>query len=258
MGQKSHPRGFRLAISHDWDSVWFSNDKQEFSNLLLEDIKIRQLVEKQFGRKASVSRVLIKRTAKKNAIVNIFTAKPGMIIGKKGEGIELLKSLIKKQLGSVVDINIEEIKQPELNAKLVADQIAIQIEKRVPFRKAITKPTQNIIKLGALGYKVEVSGRLNGAEIARSENHRKGSVSLHTLRANIDYAESRALTTYGITGVKVWIYKGLLNKNAVTGKKKIFKREDLASGFNRSSDSKNKLDNRRRIRTTQNAKKNEG
>jgi small subunit ribosomal protein S3 len=206
MGQKIDPRGFRLAVTKDWSSRWFANN-QSFSANLIEDIKIREYLIKKYGRRAAIGRVVIERPAK-SIKVTIFTARPGVLIGKKGEGIEQIKKELQKFTAVPLHVNVEEIRKPELNAQIVADQVAQQLEKRVAFRRAMKRSMQAAIKLGAQGIKIETSGRLNGIEIARSEWYREGRVPLHTLRADVDYATSEALTTYGIIGVKVWIYKG--------------------------------------------------
>lgn len=209
MGQKIDPRGLRLAITKDWDSRWFAHGRL-FAKNLLEDVNIRVFLTKQFGRRASLGRILIERTA--NSIkVTLFTGRPGVIIGKKGEGIEQIKQKLQKFTSIPLHLNVEEIRKPELNAQIVSDQIAVQIEKRVAFRRAMKRAMQTSVKIGAIGVKIEVSGRLNGVDIARSEWYREGRVPLHTLRANVDYATAEALTTYGIIGIKVWIYKGDIN-----------------------------------------------
>ena len=209
MGQKIDPRGFRLAVTKDWSSRWFANSKN-FASTLHEDIKIREYLTKKFGRRASIGRILIERPAK-NIKVTLFTARPGVIIGKKGEGIEQIKSELQKITNVPLHLNVEEIRKPEMNAQIVADQVAMQIEKRVAFRRAMKRAMQTSMKMGAIGIKIMTSGRLNGIDIARSEWYREGRVPLHTLRANVDYAVGEALTTYGIIGIKVWIYKGDLN-----------------------------------------------
>ena len=210
MGQKIDPRGFRLVVNKDyWASQWYSSSKN-FASTLQEDIAIREYIIKKYGRRAAIGRVLIQRPAK-SIKVNIFTARPGVLIGKKGEGIEQLKKELQKFSQVQLHINIEEIRKPELNSQIMADQVATQIEKRIAFRRAMKRAIQSILKAGAEGVKIMVSGRLNGIDIARSEWYREGRVPLHTLRANIDYATAEALTTYGIIGIKVWIYKGDAN-----------------------------------------------
>jgi len=211
MGQKIHPTGFRLAVTKNWSSRWYANS-QDFPGMLNEDIKVREYLKKKLAH-ASVSRVLIERPAK-NARVTVFSARPGVVIGKKGEDIEQLRSDLQSIMGVPVHVSIEEIRKPELDAQLIADSIAQQLEKRIMFRRAMKRAMQNAMRLGAQGIKVMSAGRLNGAEIARSEWYREGRVPLHTLRADIDYATSEALTTYGIIGIKVWVYKGeMLGRN---------------------------------------------
>ena len=205
MGQKIHPTGFRLAVSRDWDSRWYAN-KRDFAGMLSEDIKVREYLKKKL-KNASVSRVLIERPSK-SARITIFSARPGVVIGKKGEDVEKLRKQIASIAGVPAQINIAEVRKPELDSQLVADSISSQLERRVMFRRAMKRAVQNAMRLGAKGIKVEVSGRLGGAEIARTEWYREGRVPLHTLRADIDYATSEAHTTYGVIGVKVWIFKG--------------------------------------------------
>ena len=208
MGQKVHPTGFRLGIATDWTSKWYA-DTSQFADFLDEDLKIREFLKKKLAQ-AAVSRIQISRPAKSVA-VTIHTARPGIIIGKKGEDIERLRievaSLVSAHLNNV-KINIEEIRKPELDAQLVAEGVASQLERRVMFRRAMRRSVTNAMRIGAEGIKINVAGRLNGAEIARSEWYREGRVPLHTLRADVDYGFAEALTTYGILGVKVWIYKG--------------------------------------------------
>ena len=205
MGQKVHPTGIRLGIVKKHTSVWYA-DGRDYARYLLEDMEVRDLVKKRLA-SASVSRVEIERPAQ-TAKVTVFTARPGIVIGKKGEDVEKLRALINEKMGVPVQINIEEIRKPDLDAQLVADSVAQQLERRVMFRRAMKRVMQNAMRQGAEGVKVQVSGRLGGAEIARSERYHEGRVPLHTLRADIDYAASEALTTYGIIGVKVWIFKG--------------------------------------------------
>lgn len=205
MGQKIHPIGFRLAVTRNWSSRWFANSKN-FPVMLNEDIKVREYLKKKLAH-ASVGRVVIERPAK-NARITVFSARPGVVIGKKGEDIEHLKADLQKILGGQVHVNIEEIRKPETDAQLIADSIAQQLEKRIMFRRAMKRAMQNAMRLGAQGIKIMSSGRLNGAEIARREWYREGRVPLHTLRADIDYGTSEAKTTYGIIGVKVWVFKG--------------------------------------------------
>ena len=205
MGQKIHPTGFRLAVSRNWASRWFANHR-DFGRMLNEDIKVREFLRGRL-KSAAVGRVLIERPAK-NARITIYSARPGVVIGKKGEDIENLKSQLASMMGVPVHVNIEEIRKPEIDAQLIADGIAQQLEKRIMFRRAMKRAMQNAMRLGAQGIKIMSSGRLNGAEIARREWYREGRVPLHTLRADIDYATSEAETTYGIIGIKVWVYKG--------------------------------------------------
>jgi len=208
MGQKVHPTGFRLGIATDWTSKWYA-DTSDFADFLDEDLKIREFLRNKLSQ-AGVSRIQISRPAKAVA-VTIHSARPGIIIGKKGEDIEKLRvevaSLVSAHINNV-KINIEEIRKPELDAQLVAENVASQLERRVMFRRAMRRSVTNAMRIGAEGIKINVSGRLNGAEIARNEWYREGRVPLHTLRANVDYGFAEALTTYGILGVKVWIYKG--------------------------------------------------
>ncbi len=211
MGQKIHPTGFRLAVTRDWSSRWYANSKN-FAGMLNEDVEVRSYLKAKL-KHASVGRVLIERPAK-NARVTVFSARPGVVIGKKGEEIDLLRGALQKIMGVPVHVSIEEIRKPELDAQLIADSITQQLEKRIMFRRAMKRAMQNAMRLGAQGIKIMSSGRLNGAEIARREWYREGRVPLHTLRADIDYATSEALTTYGIIGVKVWVFKGeIMNRN---------------------------------------------
>jgi small subunit ribosomal protein S3 len=205
MGQKIHPTGFRLAVTRNWASRWYANSKA-FPDMLNEDIKVREYLGKKLAH-ASVGRVIIERPAK-NARITVYSARPGVVIGKKGEDIEHLKADLQKIMGVQVHVNIEEIRKPETDAQLIADSIAQQLEKRIMFRRAMKRAMQNAMRLGAQGIKIMSSGRLNGAEIARREWYREGRVPLHTLRADIDYGTSEAKTTYGIIGIKVWVFKG--------------------------------------------------
>ena len=227
MGQKTNPIGLRLGINRGWDSIWFAK-KQNYGNLLVEDYKIREYVKKNITN-SGVSSVIIERTAKK-CIVSILTSRPGFVIGKKGSDVDKIKKNLSKISSSEVSLNIKEIKKPELNAYLVAENIAQQLVKRIAYRRAMKRGMQSALRLGGKGIRVCLSGRLGGNEIARTEWLREGSVPLHTLRAEVDYAEAQALTTYGIIGIKVWIYKGEIFskdnnkkelKNATTGKNKI-------------------------------------
>tara|TARA_Y100001960_G_scaffold289044_1_gene328584 strand:+ start:162 stop:848 length:687 start_codon:yes stop_codon:yes gene_type:complete len=205
MGQKVNPIGLRLGVNRGWDSVWFAK-KGDYGKYLIEDYKIRQFIRKNIIN-AGISEIIIERSSKK-CIVSIHTSRPGFVIGKKGSDIEKIKSKISKITKDEITVNIKEIKKPELNSYLVAENIAQQLVKRVAYRRAMKRAMQATMRLGAKGIKVCVSGRLAGNDIARSEWLREGSIPLHTLRANLDYAESEALTTYGMIGVKVWIYKG--------------------------------------------------
>jgi small subunit ribosomal protein S3 len=205
MGQKIHPTGFRLAVNKNWQSRWYANSKQ-FPEMLQNDIKVRDFLTKKLVA-AAVSKVVIERPAK-NAKITIHSARPGVVIGKKGEDIESLRSTLQGMMDVPVHLNIEEVRKPELDATLIAQSIAQQLEKRVMFRRAMKRAMQNAMRLGAQGIKIMSSGRLNGIEIARTEWYREGRVPLHTLRADIDYGVAEALTTYGIIGIKVWIFKG--------------------------------------------------
>ena len=205
MGQKVNPIGMRLQVNRTWDSRWYADDK-DYGNLLLEDLKIRDFIHKEL-KAAGISRVIIERPHKK-CRVTIHTARPGVIIGKKGADIEGLRKKLAKFTASELHLNIVEVRKPELDAQLVAESIAQQMERRVSFRRAMKRGVQNAMRMGALGIRVNVAGRLGGAEIARTEWYREGRVPLHTLRANIDYAEAEALTAYGIIGIKCWIFKG--------------------------------------------------
>ena len=205
MGQKIHPTGFRLAVSRNWTSKWFANSKH-FANTLNEDIRVREYLKKKLSH-ASVAKVTIERPAK-NARITVHSARPGVVIGKKGEDIETLRADLRKMMGGDVGLNFEEIRKPEVDAQLVADSIAQQLEKRIMFRRAMKRAMQNAMRLGAQGVKIMSAGRLNGHEIARTEWYREGRVPLHTLRADIDYGMGEAKTSYGVIGIKVWVYKG--------------------------------------------------
>ena len=211
MGQKVHPIGFRLGIVKEWTSKWYANSK-DYPVLLNTDLKVREFLKKKLSQ-ASVSRIQIDRPAN-NAQITVHTARPGLVIGKKGEGIDGLRNEVSEMMGVPVHISIEEIRKPELDAQLVAEGIAQQLERRIMFRRAMKRAVQNTMRLGAQGIKVNVSGRLNGAEIARNEWYREGRVPLHTLRADIDYGFAEASTAYGILGVKVWIFKGEIYADA--------------------------------------------
>jgi small subunit ribosomal protein S3 len=206
MGQKINPIGFRLAVNRNWSSRWYANSKA-FPGMLAEDIKVRDFLKRKLAH-ASVGRVLIERPAK-DARITIFSARPGVVIGKKGEEIEALKAELRRLMGvQQVHVNIEEIRKPEIDAQLIADSIAQQLEKRIMFRRAMKRAMQNAMRLGAQGIKIMSAGRLNGIEIARTEWYREGRVPLHTLRADIDYGTGEAKTNYGVIGIKVWVYKG--------------------------------------------------
>lgn len=205
MGQKVHPIGFRLGVSKDWVSKWYAEGR-DYADFLEKDFEVREFIRKKLAH-ASVSKIQIERP-RNGAQITIFTARPGVVIGKKGEDIELLKQEVSRIMAVPASINIEEIRRPELDAYLVADSIAKQLERRVMFRRAMKRAVASTMRLGAAGIKVSISGRLNGAEIARTEWYREGRVPLHTLRADIDYGLAEAHTTYGVIGVKVWIFKG--------------------------------------------------
>ncbi len=205
MGQKVHPTGIRLGIVKDHNSVWYANSK-DYSSKLVTDLEVREYLQKKLDH-ASVSRIVIERPAQ-TARITIHTARPGIVIGKKGEDVDKLRKELSDKMGVPVHINIEEVRKPDMDAKLVAQNVAQQLERRVMFRRAMKRVVQNALRQGAEGIKVQVSGRVGGAEIARTEWYREGRVPLHTLRADIDYATHEAATTYGIIGVKVWIFKG--------------------------------------------------
>jgi small subunit ribosomal protein S3 len=205
MGQKIHPTGFRLAVLRNWTSRWYANSRN-FSGMLKEDIKVRDFLKKKLSH-AAVSKVIIERPAK-NARITIHSARPGVVIGKKGEDIESLRGQLQRLMGVPVHVNIEEVRKPELDAQLIADSISQQLEKRIMFRRAMKRAITNAMRLGAQGIKIMSAGRLNGIEIARTEWYREGRVPLHTLRADIDYGVSEAKTTYGVIGIKVWVFKG--------------------------------------------------
>lgn len=208
MGQKVHPTGFRLGIASDWTSKWYA-DGRDYAKFLNNDLEVRAFLKKKLSQ-ASVSRIQIERPAR-SAFITIHTARPGIVIGKKGEDVEALRQEVARRMDlqiNNVKINIEEIRKPEIDAQLVSESIAQQLERRIMFRRAMKRAVGNAMRLGALGVKVHVSGRLNGAEIARSEWYREGRVPLHTLRADIDYGFAEASTTYGVIGIKVWVFKG--------------------------------------------------
>ena len=217
MGQKVNPIGLRVGITRGWDSVWFAK-KNKFGKFLIEDYKIREFIKKNVVN-SGVSQVIIERTSKK-CIVSLYTSRPGFVIGKKGSDIEKIKKNLQKITSSEISLNIKEVKKPELNAYLVAENIAQQLVKRIAYRKTMKRAMQSALRLGAKGIRVCLAGRLAGNEIARTEWLREGGVPLHTFRADVDYAEAEALTTYGIIGVKVWIYKGeILSINSDKNKK---------------------------------------
>jgi small subunit ribosomal protein S3 len=205
MGQKVHPIGIRLGIVKDWTSTWYANSK-DYADFLYTDLRVRSYLKKKL-QQASVSRIQIERPAR-NAHITISTARPGLVIGKKGEDIEKLRKNVSEMMGIPVHINIEEIRKPELDAQLVAESVAQQIERRIMYRRAMKRAVTNTMRLGAQGIKINIGGRLNGAEIARSEWYREGRVPLHTLRADIDYGFAEAHTPAGVIGVKVWVFKG--------------------------------------------------
>ena len=211
MGQKVHPIGLRIGVNRDWESTWF--DEKNYAKKLHEDIIIRNYLNSRLSR-ASISNIEITRTAKK-VVVTVHTARPGIVIGRGGSEVESLKKALKKIMGYDIQINVSEVKRPGLKAELVGQNVAQQLEKKVNYRRAVKKAIQSTMSMGAEGIRVCISGRLNGTDIARSETFREGRVPLHTLRADIDYALVEALTTYGIIGVKVWIYKGEIRKNRI-------------------------------------------
>ena len=218
MGHKVNPIGLRLGINRTWDSRWFA--AKDYGDLLHEDIRLRRYIYKRLAQ-AGVSRVVIERPAKRCRVA-IYTARPGVVIGKKGQDIEKLRQDLSKMVGTEVSLNILEIRKPEIDAKLVADNIAQQLERRVAFRRAMKRAVQSAMRLGAQGIRINCAGRLGGAEIARTEWYREGRVPLHTLRADIDYGESTAQTTYGACGVKVWVFKGeILEHNPLAHEKRL-------------------------------------
>lgn len=223
MGQKIHPTGFRLPVTRNWASRWYASN-QNFATMLAEDLKVRDYLKGRL-KNAAVSRILIERPAK-NARITIFSARPGVVIGKKGEDIENLKAELTRRLGVPVAVNIEEVRKPEIDAQLIADSITQQLEKRIMFRRAMKRAMQNAMRLGAQGIKLMSSGRLNGIEIARCEWYREGRVPLHTLKADIDYGFSEAHTTYGVIGVKCWVYRGDRLANGEVAPQKVEAPED--------------------------------
>jgi small subunit ribosomal protein S3 len=205
MGQKINPRSMRLQVDHDWQSRWYAD--REYATFLITDLKLRAAISSKLNKRAGVARVDIERSPGQ-IVVTIHTSKPGVVIGRGGSGAEELKTLLAGIAGAPVKVSIEEVKKPELNAMLVAENVAGQLERRISFRRAMKMSVENAMKSGALGAKVAIAGRLNGAEMARRENVSQGSIPLHTLRADIDFAQALAKTTYGVIGVKVWVYKG--------------------------------------------------
>lgn len=205
MGQKINPRSMRLQVDHDWQSRWYAD--RDYATFLIQDLKLRAAISGKLNKRAGVARVDIERSPGQ-IVVTIHTSKPGVVIGRGGSGAEELKALLAKIVGGPVKVSIEEVKKPELNAMLVAENVAGQLERRISFRRAMKMSVENAMKSGALGAKVAIAGRLNGAEMARRENVSQGSIPLHTLRADIDFAQALAKTTYGVIGVKVWVYKG--------------------------------------------------
>ena len=211
MGQKVHPVGMRLGIVKDWSSTWYAG-RRDYADYLNTDLEVRDFIRRRLAH-ASVSHIQIRRPAR-NARIVVHTARPGIVIGKKGEDIERLRREVSRMMDCPVNIGVEEIRKPELDARLVAESVANQLERRIMFRRAMRRAVTNAMRLGAEGIKVMVAGRLNGAEIARSEWYREGRVPLHTLRADIDYGLAEARTTYGVIGVKVWIFKGEVQNEA--------------------------------------------
>ncbi len=225
MGQKVNPIGFRVGINRSWDSRWYA-DSKDYGKLLHEDLALRKHLYATL-KGASISRILVERAAK-NPSVTIFSARPGVIIGKRGADIEKLREDLKKTTGMEISLNIQEIRKPELDAKLVAETVAQQLERRIAFRRAMKRAVQNSLRMGALGIRINCAGRLGGAEIARMEWYREGRVPLHTLRADIDYGTASAMTTYGVCGVKVWIFKGEIMNYDPTARAKARGNENLA------------------------------
>jgi small subunit ribosomal protein S3 len=212
LGQKTHPKGFRLGYTKTWDSRWYAG--KDFGKFLHEDIKVRNFLKKKLYH-TGVSSIDIERLADKEIRISIFTARPGLVIGKKGSDVDALKSELEKLTGRAVRLNIKEVRKPESDAQLIAEGVALQLEKRIAFRRAMKKAVQSALKMGAEGIKIMCAGRLGGAEIARTEWYREGRVPLHTLRADIDYGFAEANTTFGVIGIKVWVYKGeVLSKEA--------------------------------------------
>ncbi len=225
MGQKTNPIGFRVGVNRSWDSRWYAGSK-EYGKLLHEDLALRKHLYATL-KGASISRILVERAAK-NPSVTIYSARPGVIIGKRGADIEKLREDLRKTTGMEISLNIQEIRKPELDAKLVAETVAQQLERRIAFRRAMKRAVQNSLRMGALGIRINCAGRLGGAEIARMEWYREGRVPLHTLRAEIDYGTASAMTTYGVCGVKVWIFKGEIMSYDPTARAKARGNENLA------------------------------
>jgi small subunit ribosomal protein S3 len=244
MGQKVNPIGLRVGINRTWDSRWFAN--RDFADLLHEDLKLKKYLSDRLGQ-AGVSRIVIERPAKK-ARVTIHTARPGVVIGKKGADIEKLRADLAKMTGSEVSLNIVEIRKPEIDAKLIADNIAQQLERRVAFRRAMKRAVQSAMRLGALGIRINCSGRLGGAEIARMEWYREGRVPLHTLRADVDYGTATAFTTYGTCGIKVWVFKGEILEHDPMAQDKKAQEEGGRSGGRRERDGEGGRERGRRER----------
>jgi small subunit ribosomal protein S3 len=228
MGQKVNPIGLRLGVNRTWDSRWYANEK-DYAGLLHEDLKIREFLKKKLAQ-AGISKIVIERPAKK-ARVTIHSARPGIIIGKKGADIDKLRKEISTMTDSEVHLNIVEIRKPEIDAKLIAENIAQQLERRVAFRRAMKRAVQSAMRLGALGIRINSGGRLGGAEIARTEWYREGRVPLHTLRADIDYGEAEAMTAYGICGIKVWVFKGeILEHDPMASERKALEVQQQGGG----------------------------
>ena len=226
MGQKINPIGLRLQVNRTWDSRWFAD--RNYADLLIKDLEVKKYIHETL-KSAGISQVKIERAAK-NVTITIYAGRPGMIIGKKGADIEKLRSTLSKKIGASVSLNIVEIRKPEVDAQLVAEGVCQQLERRISFRRAMKRAVQNSLRMGALGIRINVSGRLGGADIARTEWYREGRVPLHTLRADIDYGFAEALTTYGIIGVKVWLYKGDIMAHDPMGRDKALAGEQ---GWNR-------------------------
>jgi small subunit ribosomal protein S3 len=253
MGHKVHPTGIRLGISKDWNSKWFAN-KRDYAQYLTADLKVREMLREKLAQ-AGVSKILIERPAK-SARITIHTARPGVVIGKKGEDIEKLRKDVSKLMGVPAHINVSEVRKPEIDAQLVAESIAQQLERRIMFRRAMKRSVGNAMRLGALGIKINVGGRLNGAEIARSEWYREGRVPLHTLRADIDYGFAQAKTQYGIIGIKVWIYKGeVFDLAAASAETKDEPRESAPRGERRDREPRGHREDQREPREARGAKK---